>query len=308
MAKQIKFEVDTAAGTLVQDGSLFVGGQTDVVFSGYSGKAVLVLFQKRPGNILTPVQISKIPEGATLPQLDMNNEESRRCFTWNNREKPSAMVVLDAYLIDGDEVSVETVENISRIVIEGSRWIIASGHVQMEWTPVNFEADGTAVSMQGARGRDGAIGPQGLQGPQGPQGFQGPEGPQGPVGPVGPIGNPGPIGPEGPQGPQGLQGPRGLQGPQGPEGPEGRQGPTGNTGATGPQGPQGIPGAPGANGVNGMSTYEIACAHGYTGTEEQWIAEETGLNYALNVIHDALTGRGEALDIIVESLNAMQEI
>lgn len=311
MAKQVKFEIDAASGTIVQDGSLFVGGQTEVVFSGYAGNPVLILFQKRPGNILAPVQITKTPEGETVPQLDLNTAEARKCFTWNNREKPAAKVALDIYLLDGDSIEIQTVDAVSRLVIEGSKWIIASGQAQLEWSPMNFEADGTAVSMKGDPGKtgpQGPIGPQGPVGPQGPKGEKGDtgeKGEKGDQGPAGPKGTPGDRGEVGPQGPKGEKGEKGDQGPIGPKGtpgdtgevgPQGPKGDMGDPGPIGPQGPKGETGEKGEagekgktgeQGPRGFSQYELAVQHGYTGTEEQWIGENGFLNTAMGIIAQA---------------------
>ncbi len=102
---------------------------------------------------------------------------------------------------------------------------------------------------------------------------------KGPKGDKGDPGEPGPQGPKGDPGPRGLQGPRGLNGDPGPTGPKGDkgdpgvQGPKGDTGATGPQGPAGPKGDAGAN---GKSTFEIAKANGFTGTESEWLASLKG--------------------------------
>ena len=76
----------------------------------------------------------------------------------------------------------------------------------------------------------------------------------------------------------------------------------------GPEGRQGIPGATGANGVdgvNGLSTYEIAVKHGYTGTEEEWIGENSGLNNCLSEIADAYEEQTEFFTPIVAALEGV---
>ena len=360
MAKEVTFEIDADSGTLVQDGALFVGGQATVNFSGYGGTSpILILFQRRPGNVLAPIQITQTPEGAAKPQLDLNNVAARECFAWNNRERPQAKVVLEAYLVDGESVEVKTVESVSTLVITGSKWILASGQAQIGWAPVNFEADGTAVSLKGDKGDAGAQGERGATGeagPQGPRGERGEKGEKGDKGDKGDAGAQGAKGEKGDKGDQGSQGERGekgekgeqgergyrgdkgdkgekgdkgdkgdagaqgavgpkgdkgdagAQGEKGEKGDKGEQGERGYRGDKGDKGDQGERGNPGEQGQRGLSAYEIARLHGYTGTEAQWVAEETGLHYALDKIHDALTGSGEALDVIVESLNAMREI
>lgn len=76
-----------------------------------------------------------------------------------------------------------------------------------------------------------------------------------------------------------LKGDPGETGPAGPQGPKGDDGEKGDTGATGPQGPQGDPGPAGRDGTNGSdgaSAYAIAVAHGYSGTETEWLASLKG--------------------------------
>ncbi len=306
MAKEVTFEIDAASGTVVQDGALFVGGQSDVVFTGYSGTSpVLILFQRRPGNVLAPIQITKTPPGAAKPQLDLDNVAARACFAWSGRERPQAKVVLEAYVVDGTGVAVQTVENISKLVVTGSKWILASGQAQVGWSPVSFEADGTAVSLKGDKGDAGAQGEKGEKGDQGDKGEKGDTGAQGLKGEKGDKGD---VGAQGPTGPKGEKGDAGAQGEKGEKGEKGDQGEKGYRGDKGDRGDQGPKGSTGDQGPRGMSAYEIACLHGYTGTEAQWVAEETGLHYALDKIRDALTGSGEALDIIVQSLDALREV
>lgn len=80
-------------------------------------------------------------------------------------------------------------------------------------------------------------------------------------------------GPQGIQGPQGASGAQGIQGIQGPQGIPGLTGPQGPQGE---QGPQGLQGEQGPSGQDGKSAYEIAVAHGYVGTETQWLASLVG--------------------------------
>ncbi|WP_068280224.1 collagen-like protein [Loigolactobacillus backii] len=58
------------------------------------------------------------------------------------------------------------------------------------------------------------------------------------------------------------------------------KGPAGNVGQTGKDGTNGADGKPGANGQDGKSAYEIAIAHGYTGTEAEWLASLKGADGA----------------------------
>ena len=58
------------------------------------------------------------------------------------------------------------------------------------------------------------------------------------------------------------------------------KGPAGNDGQPGKNGTNGADGKPGANGQDGKSAYEIAIAHGYTGTETEWLASLKGADGA----------------------------
>ena len=138
---------------------------------------------------------------------------------------------------------------------------------------------------RGPKGDKGDAGAVGSQGPEGPAGARGPQGIQGPAGPRGPQGIQGPIGPRGPKGEQGergLDGLKGERGERGPQGEKGEKGDMGNRGPQGPVGPQGERGEQGPRGIQGelgnrgYSAYEIACFHGFVGTEEEWLASLGG--------------------------------
>lgn len=164
MAKEVTFEVDAASGTLIQDGAMFVGETVSVVLSGYEGtNPVLVLFQRRAGS-LVPVQMTVPDDDSGELVLDLNNQQARNCYTWNDKQRPKARVALDAYIVDGESLAVETIDDVSRIVATGNRWIVASGQAQMEWAPLNFEADGTMVSLEGKPGTPGGKGDPGADG------------------------------------------------------------------------------------------------------------------------------------------------
>ncbi|MET8143335.1 collagen-like protein [Sphaerisporangium sp. NPDC005288] len=92
-------------------------------------------------------------------------------------------------------------------------------------------------------------------------------------GPAGTPGTPGAPGAPGPAGADGAPGPQGLPGIQGPAG---TAGPKGDTGSPGEQGPQGFTGADGVDGVDGATAYELAVAHGFVGTETEWLASLVG--------------------------------
>ena len=164
MAKEVTFEVDAKSGTLIQDGAMFVGETVSVVLSGYEGtNPVLVLFQRRAGS-LVPVQMTVPDDDSGELVLDLNNQQARNCYTWNDKQRPKARVALDAYIVDGESLAVETIDDVSRIVATGNRWIVASGQAQMEWAPLNFEADGTMVSLKGKPGAPGGKGDPGDDG------------------------------------------------------------------------------------------------------------------------------------------------
>lgn len=99
---------------------------------------------------------------------------------------------------------------------------------------------------------------QNIKGPKGDQGIQGP------------------AGADGQDGHDGAQGPKGDKGDKGDTGATGEQGPKGDKGDTGETGEQGPAGADGQDGSDGKSAYEIAVEHGYSGTEEEWLASLVG--------------------------------
>ena len=139
-----------------------------------------------------------------------------------------------------------------------------------EWLNSLKGADGA----QGEKGDTGATGAQGPQGEKGDTGATGAQGPQGEKGDTGATGVQGPQGEKGDTGATGAQGPQGEKGDTGATGAQGPQGEKGDTGATGAQGPQGDKGDTGAD---GKSAYELYCdAYGYTGTEEEWLADLIG--------------------------------
>lgn len=301
--KKVTFSIDATSGRIFQKGSIFTGGTLEAVIDGYTGVApVIVIFHRRAGE-LKPVALTELAEGGTR-FLDLNTVAVRECFTWNNKNRPGATVVCDAYLVDGSDSEIVDLEEAAALVV-GNPNVIAQGQVTIGWSPITFESDGRAVTMKGPKGDPGPRGEQGEQGPRGEKGERGDPGAQGAQGQPGNNGSPGPAGPVGPKGERGEQGP---QGPRGEKGEQGEQGPRGYRGDKGETGDQGPKGNQGDIGPRGFSAYEIAVQHGYTGTEEQWNAEETGLHYALDVIHKAITGQGEALDVIIQSLNAMEGV
>lgn len=113
-------------------------------------------------------------------------------------------------------------------------------------------------------------GPKGDQGIQGPAGVDGKDGQDGAQGPKGDKGDTGETGAQGPKGDTGATGEQGPKGDKGDTGATGEQGPKGDKGDTGSQGPAG------ADGEDGKSAYEIAVEHGYSGTEEEWLASLVG--------------------------------
>lgn len=103
------------------------------------------------------------------------------------------------------------------------------------------------------------------------------------------------VGIEGPKGEQGLQGP---QGEQGIKGDQGLQGPAGEQG---PQGPQG------EKGEDGKNAYELYCEkYGYTGTEEQWLAE---IHASLNTLKtEDIYKIAEKAVVTIRAINSKGEL
>lgn len=165
MAKKITITLDIEGGTLTQEGALFLGGEASIEYEGYEQgrNPILALFQRRRDG-LWPVSIATVPEGGTMPLLNLNTVASRESFAWCQKEHPGATVALQAYAIDGESLEAVTVEQVTRIVADGSRWIVAHGIVQVKWSPVNFEADGTMVSLKGKPGAPGGKGDPGADG------------------------------------------------------------------------------------------------------------------------------------------------
>ncbi len=97
------------------------------------------------------------------------------------------------------------------------------------------------------------------------------------------------IGPAGADGINGVDGADGAVGPAGLAGADGAVGPAGISGAPGPIGPAGADGAvgpagtDGTNGTNGTSSYELAAANGFTGTEQEWLDSLKGADGAAGI-------------------------
>ena len=92
-------------------GSLFIGGTTEVKFTGYTGQnPTLVLFRRDMANrALVPVAMTsqgETSQGATVYTLNLNTVEARAAFgpTGCAPAKPGARVALEAYVIDGDDI------------------------------------------------------------------------------------------------------------------------------------------------------------------------------------------------------------
>lgn len=287
-ANKVVFHIDAKSGIVRQEGALFCGGTEIVEFDGYaSDHLVAILFQRR-GENLVPVVASELGEGA-IYTLNLNTSAVREAFAWNANETPGATASLVVYILEGEN-------------------IVATGNSTIKWSPMNFTTDGRVVSLKGDKGEAGPQGPQGPQGAQGPKGDKGergPKGDKGETGATGPTGARGETGPKGDKGNDGAPGAKGDRGPQGPQGPRGEQGAKGERGYPGADGATGAQGIPGPK---GDSAYDVAVKHGYKGSEAEWIAEETGLNYALTRVLEAVTTGGEALKVVTEALNRIQEI
>lgn len=74
-----------------------------------------------------------------------------------------------------------------------------------------------------------------------------------------------------------LESLKGRDGLDGKDGNDGVTGPRGSKGDTGQEGPRG---RPGTDGQDGKSAYEIAVAHGFEGTEEDWVRSQRGIEDA----------------------------
>ncbi len=224
--KQVTFLVDATSGRILQRGSIFTGGTVEVVIDGYTGVApVIVVFHRRAGE-LKPVALTELAEGGTR-FLNLNTVAVRECFTWNNKNRPCATAVCDAYLVDGSGSEIVDLEEAAALVV-GNPNVIAHGQVTIGWSPITFESDGRAVTMKGPKGDPGPKGDTGAKGDQGEQGPRGERGQKGDTGAKGDKGDPGPTGAKGEQGPRGEQGQKGEQGPQGGQGPKGDRGPKGD--------------------------------------------------------------------------------
>lgn len=81
---------------------------------------------------------------------------------------------------------------------------------------------------------------------------------------------------KGDKGEKGDKGDKGDTGPAGPQGPQGIQGLQGDKGDKGDPGAPGSDGLDGADGVDGKSAYDIAVAHGFVGTEAEWLESLKG--------------------------------
>lgn len=157
-----------------------------------------------------------------------------------------------------------------------------------------------------------------LKGDKGDTGATGPQGPAGKAGADGATGKTGATGPTGAQGAQGLSAYQvaqkdGFTGTEaewlaslnGKDGAKGDPGATGQTGASGKDGTDGATGKDGAPGADGKSAYEIAVAHGFTGTEEAWLESLHGKDGTSGGSGDAdysLTV-DSIMDLVKDSLN-----
>lgn len=127
------------------------------------------------------------------------------------------------------------------------------------------------ISMLLASCDQPVAGPQGVQGIQGEQGLQGE---QGEPGEKGDKGDPGEPGEKGDKGDPGEPGEKGDKGDPGEPGEKGDQGDPGEPGEKGDKGDPGEPGKDGTDGKDGKSAYQAYCdQYGYTGTEEEWLAD-----------------------------------
>lgn len=77
------------------------------------------------------------------------------------------------------------------------------------------------------------------------------------------------------------------------QGEEGPRGPIGMRGPEGPMGERGLKGEPGVNGKDGKTAYEIAMAHGYTGTEYDWLESLKGNSAYQYAVAGGYTGTEE---------------
>lgn len=191
MAKTVAFEIDTDLCELTVDsGTLFLGEQAPIVFSGYtpsSGNAlVLTLFDR---DCVTPLADNAAEAGV----LDLRYEALRKSFGDCKAAHAFYATVIER-TSDGSWTGQ----------------VLAAGHVRVEWSPVVFDAvsgrpatlkgdagatgaaltwdmltDAQKASLKGADGADGATGPAGPQGVQGIQGLPGIQGDKGDKGDAG---------------------------------------------------------------------------------------------------------------------------
>lgn len=102
--------------------------------------------------------------------------------------------------------------------------------------------------------------------------FKGERGAKGEDGAAGANGLPGAKGDTGDKGADGLPGERGERGADGFPGAKGDKGDTGERGLKGDKGDTG------ERGQDGKSAYEIAVAHGYDGSEDEWLSSLQGFS------------------------------
>ena len=153
----------------------------------------------------------------------------------------------------------------------------------------------SGLPARGEKGEPGEKGDPGEQGVPGEKGETGEKGEPGAKGDPGEKGEPGAPGKDGVDGRDGADGKSAyllaaehgysgsesewlasLKGEKGDKGDTGAAGEKGDTGAAGKDGRDGTDGAAGRDGVNGASAYEIAVQHGYSGSEEAWLASLKG--------------------------------
>lgn len=125
--KKVEIEVSAVRGELRMKGTLFVGGTTEIRFTGYTGRSpTLVLFRRDCANrSLVPVAMTSQGEngaGETVYTLNLNTVEARAAFGPPDGApvKPGAKCPLEAYVIDGDAIpgSIEGVLNQIRARLE----------------------------------------------------------------------------------------------------------------------------------------------------------------------------------------------
>ena len=109
--KQVTIEVDAVRGTLRMKGTLFVGGTTEVVFSGYTGLNPALILFRRDASTRQLVPVAKTEQGEddqgrAVYTINLNTQEAREAFGPRSMalDKAGSRCPMEAYVVDGSDV------------------------------------------------------------------------------------------------------------------------------------------------------------------------------------------------------------